>query len=179
MGLLDKIIAGGAGDLVEKLGATVDRFVTTKAETEDQRLQAEQIKEAAAQAVRNFELDLLRQAQEAEAQLLKDSADARAANVALQQASGSWLSKNVGYLLDLLLAGIWGGCTLYLIARALHLLNSGGADLTGVLAIYSTVTAAFMTSQTFHRGSSAGSARSAQLQRDLLTRMAPKGHPGG
>jgi len=172
MGLLDKVfdVSGGAAKLIQQVGATVDTFVTTKAE-------AEQLKQAAEQAVRQFEIELLKAQQEAEAAILKDTQDARAANVALQQATGSWLSKNVGYLLDLGLAAIWGGVTCYLIARALHLVSDGGGDLSAVLAIYSTVTAAFMTSLTFHRGSSAGSQRSAALQRDLLSRMAPAKHP--
>jgi hypothetical protein len=77
--------------------------------------------------------------------------------VEVQQApNASWLARNVGYVLDLLVAIVWGSCTVYLLLRALKLVGDG-ADLTGVLAIYSTVTATFMTSLTFHRGSSRGS----------------------
>lgn len=163
MPLLDKILGGAAGELVDKVGATVDRFVTTEAERAALKAELEN------ELHRHHEA-LLEQARQAEAAQLLDVQQARATNAQIQT-SGSWLARNVGYLLDLGLFLVWGTCTIYLVLRALKLVNVGSTvDLTGVLAIYSTITAAFMTSLTFHRGSSRGSEVKDAALRQLLDR---------
>lgn len=181
MGLLDKIFdpTSGAARLLDSLTKGVDTFVTTKAETEAQRLAAQKLKAEIAEGVRAWQLEVVRQVNEYERERLRDVADARAANVALQSTTASsWLAKNVGYVLDVVLAAIWGACTVYLIGRALHLVSDGDHDLSSVLAIYSTVTGAFTVSLTFHRGSSQGSANAGQFQRQLLDKLASTGSTG-
>lgn len=162
MSFIDKLLTGGAGELVDKVGQTVDRFVTTDAE------RAALKAELAAEIHRHQEA-LLETARQAETALLQDVQQARTENARIQTAGGSWLARNVGYLLDLGLFTVWGTCTIYLVLRALKLVNVGTTvDLTGVLAIYSTITAAFMTSLTFHRGSSRGSEVKDAALRQLL-----------
>jgi len=163
--LLDKILGGAAGDLVDKVGQTVDRFVTTEAERAT-------LKAELAQELHRHHEQLLEQARQAEASQLLDVQQARLEAGKVQAAAtSSWLARNVGYLLDLGLFAVWATCTIYLVLRALKLVNIGSAvDLTGVLAIYSTITAAFMTSLTFHRGSSRGSEVKDAALRQLLDR---------
>jgi len=68
----------------------------------------------------------------------------------------SWLAKNVGYILDLFLGLIWGTVTIFIIAKAFKVIHND-ADMTAVLSIYGTITAVFMISLQFHRGTSKGS----------------------
>jgi len=160
--LIDKLIGGGAGELVDKVGQTVDRFVTTEAERAA-------LKSELAAEINRHQQALLETARRVEAEQLLDVQQARATNAAIQTGGGSWLARNVGYLLDLGLFLVWGACTIYLVLRALNLINIGTTvDLTGVLAIYSTITAAFMTALTFHRGSSRGSEVKDAALRKLL-----------
>jgi hypothetical protein len=73
MGFLEKIFTGGAGELVEKVGSTVDKFVTTSAEKE--QLKQELIK------------TLYEHESKQQAELTK--------RLEIDMASDSWLSKNI------------------------------------------------------------------------------------
>lgn len=151
MPLLPALLSAGLSAVAGKIAAAVDRRVTSRAEREE-------LKAELAQELHRYEQELLELAAQAEREQLADLQHARRAAVDLQAvATASWLSRNVAYLLDLFLATIWGACTIYLVLRALKLVDGAQLDLTGVLAIYSTVTATFMTSLTFHRGTSRGS----------------------
>lgn len=151
MPLLPALLSAGLSAVAGKIAAAVDRRVTSRAEREE-------LKAELAQELHRYEQELLELAAQAEREQLADLQHARRAAVDLQAVTtASWLSRNVAYLLDLFLATIWGACTIYLVLRALKLVDGAQLDLTGVLAIYSTVTATFMTSLTFHRGTSRGS----------------------
>lgn len=70
----------------------------------------------------------------------------------------SWLSKNIAYLIDSFIMLIWGSMTVYLICVMLNFVKADiGADVSGVLGVYSGVTAIAMTVLNFHRGTSKGS----------------------
>lgn len=87
-----------------------------------------------------------------------NTADARAMNTKIQGDKPSWVARNVPYLLDLGAMGIWGALTIYIIMRALKLIEANeNADFNVVLGIYSGVTGVFMTVLNYHRGSSQGS----------------------
>ena len=46
-----------------------------------------------------------------------DTADARSANVKIQGDRPSWMARNVAYLIDIFIVGLWGGITAYLLGR--------------------------------------------------------------
>ena len=147
---LKGIFAGKTGTLVEKVGGVIDNLTLSKEEKEKFKIDTltainsheEKMAEAYA---KQFELEI------------KDMADARDSNVKIQESgNASWLAKNVGYILDLLIGGIWSALTLVIIGKAFKLVGAD-VDWATVLSVYSTVTAVFMTCLNFHRSSSAGS----------------------
>ena len=90
---------------------------------------------------------------------LADTTDARSANVKIQGDRPSWMARNVAYLIDIFIVGLWGGITAYLLGGMLHLIaQRQGVDYTGVTAIWGGVTALATQIIGFHRGSSQGSA---------------------
>lgn len=140
----------------------VDRFVPSEAE-------AAVLKAELDRALLDYEQRLAELAQQQLETATRDVQDARDKELRRLQADRlPPLARHVGYLLDLVVATVWAACTIYLLLRALKLVDVGGADLTGVLALYSTVTATFMTCLTYHRGSSASSqAKDAALRASL------------
>ena len=163
MGILSKVFSSGAGNVIKEVLSGVDEIFTSKEERI--KLESELTQKLA-------ELDLKREElaeKEVEAHLA-DIKSARDSNVAIQNSDkASWLSKNVAYILDVFVGLIWGGLTLYLSGRALRLLDSS-PDLTAVLSIYSTVTAVFMISMNFHRGTS----RSSETKQATIEKMMSK-----
>lgn len=151
MSFLDKLISGGIGDIVEKAGDVASKFIHTKDDQDAFNIKMAEIlkeKETAMSQAAQAELDAY----------LQDTQSARDANVKIQESDkSSWMSKNISYIIDIILTLVWSGLTLYLAARALKLVDTG-ADLTAVLSLYSTVTAVFMTVLNFHRGTSKSSA---------------------
>jgi len=88
-----------------------------------------------------------------------DTADARSANVKIQGDRPGWMARNVAYIIDVFIVGLWGGVTVYLLGGMLHLIaQKQGVDYTGVTAIWGGVTALATQIIGFHRGSSQGSA---------------------
>jgi hypothetical protein len=150
MGIISKILSSGAGDLIEQVGNTVDKFVTTGAEKE-------KMKEEMLKVVNEHEEKIAELGEKELEAYLKDTQSARDANVAIQNSDkASWLSKNVAYMIDLFLTLIWGSITIFIVGKVLKLIDSN-VDMTVVLSIYGTVTAVFMTVLNFHRGTSRGS----------------------
>lgn len=141
------------GEIIEKIGSTVDKFVTTKEEKERFNIELKKV-------LADYELKLLESSNKELDILLKDIASARDANVKIQESEkASFWAKNTGYFLDVFIGLVWGTMTIFLLARALKLVENQSADLTAVLSLYSTVTAVFMICINFHRGTSVGSER--------------------
>ncbi len=163
MGLIDKLISGGITNVVDSVAKVADEFITTDAERAGFKLKVEEQRIAAKQA----EDELAARIEEAH---LKDIADSRQHNAAIQQSeSASWLSKNVGYILDLFVAGIWGCITIYIILRVFNLVHIDNApDLTNVFAIYASLTGTFAVVLQWHRGSSSGSAKNGEVMRGII-----------
>lgn len=161
MGLLSNLFSGGAEKLIGTIGGVVDNLVTSKEEKEQLKIElAKEINRhnetAEAEATKRIEAEL------------KDVQSARDANARIQESDkASWWAKNTAYFLDVFLGLIWGFITVFLVMKALHLMEAYQVDLTAVLSIYSTVTAMFMISLNFHRGSSRGS-QEKQKQLDKL-----------
>lgn len=94
-----------------------------------------------------------------------NTANAREMNAKIQGDKPSWLAKNIGYFIDIILVLAWLGMTFYIVARALKIIDVDGksVDFSVVLGIYSGVTAMASTVVNFHRGSSQGSADKQRL----------------
>jgi hypothetical protein len=150
--ILTNIFSSGASDLVKNIGEAIDRNVTNKEEAAMLKLEAEKVayshvEEMAKLALQDKQADLA------------DTQQARSTNVQIQESDkASFLSKNVPYFIDMFIFLIWGTMTIYIIGRFLNILKAQqGVDFSGVLGIYSGITAIAMTVLNFHRGTSRGS----------------------
>lgn len=119
-----------------------------------------------------FETKVQELALEREKAILADVADARASNVKIQGDKPGWMAKNVAYVLDLFIFAIWGAMTIYIICKFLNIIKAQqGVDFSGILGIYSGITAIAVTVLNFHRGSSVGS----KANGDSLRKLVDKG----
>lgn len=121
--------------------------------------------EQKAEALELVKVDLERHRLENE-----NTADARDMNTQIQQSvNASWFSKNIAFLIDAFVVLIWGAMTIYIIGKFLNIIKTTqGVDFSGVLGIYSGVTAMAMTILNFHRGSSVGSKENGAVMRRML-----------
>lgn len=164
----NKITGGsGSGSLIEKLAGVANTFIKTPEERDA-------YDKAILEITNKHELDLeavITERMKIEVDAAKadhlNTADSRLMNQKIQDSEkAGWLSKNVAYILDILVSIVWCGMTVFLIAKALKLAGEG-ADLTAVLSIYATVTAIFATVLNYHRGSTAGSGRKDKTIQDM------------
>src|SRR3989337_212110 len=80
MGWIDGLIGGGVGKLVESVGNTVDKFITT----EEEKIK---LKQAVDKDIMDFKTSVLQNAESYEQELTK--------RLQADMASDSWLSKNI------------------------------------------------------------------------------------
>ncbi len=170
------LVAGPVSEIIEQLADEADRFITTPDEKKQFQLERERLTAAAreAEAARAARAEEL--LAEAERQWLADLADARQMNARLQEAAASsWMARNIAYLIDVFVTLIWGGLTLYIIARIFNLVDGGqgSPDLTAIMGIYAGITASFTTVLSFHRGTSRGSESKDLTIRNILNRPTP------
>ena len=87
----------------------------------------------------------------------EDIANARSHDVAVQNSEfGSWMSKNVAYIIDLFIVGIWGFLTIFLIVNYFTSIVAE-YDKQGIQLVWTGVSLQVVTIINFHRGSSQGS----------------------
>lgn len=149
---LANIFGGGTSELIKSVDSIVDNLSFSN--EEKAVLKAELSKNV------NDHLEKMAGLTQVELEsYMKDIADARAANVQIQNsASASWLAKNVAYCLDMFVLLIWGSMTVYIVCKFLNIIKSQqGVDFSGVLGLYAGVTALATQIIGFHRGSSKGS----------------------
>ncbi len=150
MGILSTIFSSGASKLVESVTNGLDSLITNKEEL------------AAAKLAVDKEVNRHMEAIDAEANKvyeaeLKDIQSARDANARIQESDkASWWAKNTAYFLDVFIGLVWGSITIFIAGKALKLVGAS-VDMTGILSLYSTVTAVFMICINFHRGTSRSS----------------------
>lgn len=161
-GFLKNLIAGKGSDIIRSVGEVADQFITTPHEKEqfNAELQKEVNRHTEAMAVEaTRELEVY----------TKDMANARDMNSRIQESEkASWLSKNIAYLLDAFVGVLWGTITVILFLKVFKV-TAENVDMVSLMALHGTVTAVFMISMNFHRGSSIGSERK-QRQIEKLTR---------
>lgn len=161
MSFIKTLFSTGAKELIATTGKVLDDLIPNKVEREAAKL-------AVQQEINRHEEAILKQAADLEKAYLEDVANAREANKAIQESDkSSWMAKNMAYIIDIFVTFIWGVFTLYLAAIAVKLLETK-ADMTGLLSIYSTITAVFMITLNFHRGTSQGSSDKQKLLDKML-----------
>ncbi len=150
---LASIFGKGIQEAVTSIGNIADKFIQTKSEKDEFNAKVQETLQNAGQK----ELE----------SYLADTKDARDANVKIQESDkASWLSKNVAYIIDLVLLLVWSTITLYLVGKAINVITDN-ANMTAVLSIYATVTAIFGTSLNFHRGASKGGEKANDFIRNM------------
>lgn len=161
-GIIASAMSGGADKLIEKMGNVVDNLITSKEEKETLKIELKK------EINRHNETTKAEATKRIEAEL-KDIQGARDANARIQESDkASWWAKNTAYFLDVFLGLIWGFVTIFLVMKALNLIESVKVDLTAILSIYSTITAMFMISLNFHRGTSRSSQEKQKQLNDIL-----------
>lgn len=158
-------IANAAKGLVSGLfgdgGITklIDSVTTTKEEKLQLNAELQKIQNDFELKLKDHLIEMKRLELEERKAYLADTADARSNNAKIQESDkASWLAKNVAYILDIFIFSVWGAMTVYLILMMLNFVKADkGADVSGVLGVYSGITAIAMTVLNFHRGTSRGS----------------------
>lgn len=154
---LKGIISGKGPELVKAVGDGLDSLFTSKEEKAILDNKRVEIDNLLTEKIMTHEENMENLVIKKTEIYLADTQDARANNTKIQESDkASWLAKNVGYMLDLFLGLIWGTVTIFIIAKAFKVIHND-ADMTAVLSIYGTITAVFMISLQFHRGTSKGS----------------------
>jgi hypothetical protein len=94
-GFIGKLLSGGVGDIVEKIGGVADKFIQTKEEKEAFSLEL-------LKAKADIELKASTLEKEIDEMYLKDTQSARDNNTKIQESDkASWLAKNLAYILDI------------------------------------------------------------------------------
>lgn len=152
-------IAEAGAKITENITGVIGKLFARKEGLKIQEVNLKEVEAEIQQSVNNHLIDVLKVQQEEYEAMLKDTADARKSNVDIQNSEkASWLSKNVAYIIDLFVFLIWGCMTIYIICKFLNIIKAtSGVDFSGILGIYSGITAIAMTVLNFHRGSSKGS----------------------
>lgn len=159
MSWITDIFSGGASNLVDSVSGLLGKVVTTKGEKM-------QLDNEMKKAELHFQEEMTRLSIEEQEIYLKDTQSAREMNEQVQESqNASWASKNMAYVYDVFILLIWGGLTSYIVLRWLGFIENvkDQIDMTGILGIYSGVTALATMILQFHRGSSQGSQDKTQI----------------
>jgi len=149
-GFIGKLIGSKVVDAADTIANIADKFIQTKEEKDAFSLELLQAKADIESKASTLEKDI-------DEMYLKDTQDARNANARIQESeNASWLSKNVGYILDLFLATLWGTITVIMFLKVFKI-AAQEVDMISLMSLHGTVTAVFMMSVSFHRGTSRGS----------------------
>ncbi len=94
-GFIGKLLSGGVGDIVDKIGGVADKFIQTKEEKEAFSLELLKAKSDIEQKANELEFKI-------DEAYLKDAQNARDNNTKIQESNkASWLAKNLAYILDI------------------------------------------------------------------------------
>lgn len=149
-GIAAKFTAVKGSDLVKNITNAVDTFVDTKGEKAERDLKIQEM-------VQNYNIELVKEANSSDEMYLKDIQSARDNNTRIQESDkASWFAKNTGYMLDIFLALLWGTVTVVMLLKIFKV-TAGNVDMVSLMALHGTVSAVFMMTVSFHRGSSKGS----------------------
>jgi len=163
MSWITDILSSGTSSLVDSISGLLSKVVTTKGE--QQQLDNEMKK-----AQLQYNEDLSKLTVEEQQIYMQDKANARNMNVKLELSSkASWMAKNMPYYYDIFILVLWGSLTVYITLRWMGIIEvtCKSPDMTGILGLYSGVTALATMIIQFHRGSSQGS----KDKTDLINNM--------
>lgn len=151
MSIISSILSGGAGQLIEKVGGVVDKFVTTSKEKEE-------MKQEMFKLVNEHEEKMAGIAEQEFESQLKDTQNARDANAKIQDsANASRLAKNIAYILDVIFV------TSFLLMLALICFKQVPVENKEIFYTGFGLLGGYVGSiVNFHRGTSAGSQRKSE-----------------
>lgn len=150
-------IGNAAANIIGKLKADPTKVAEAEKELAELQVNAKLESERIANESERIANETLKIEIEAEKNRLQDIADARLMNKEIQLSDkASWLSKNVGYIIDLFLGALWGTITVIIVLKLFNV-AAQNVDMVTLVSIHGTVTAVFMVTVQFHRGSSVGS----------------------
>ncbi len=158
MGILSKILGSGAGDLIEKVGGTIDKFVTTGAEKE-------QMKQEMLKLVNDHQEKVASLAQAELDSQLKDSADARNREIAI---ATSDKAPKINKIITPILA--MGTVLLTFILFYMVMFKPMGAEKDIIIYILGALTAIDSQIFSYYFGSS----KSSSAKTDQITKMLEK-----
>jgi len=164
-----KGIGDTAANIIGKLKADPTKVVEVEADLEKLRIQSSLEVERISIQAEEVANERLKIELEREKNILADTANARDMNRGIQESDkASWLAKNVGYMLDIFLGALWGTITIIILLKAFKLVGAQ-IDMSAILGIHGTVTAVFMLSMNFHRGTSIGSKNNGDVVRKIAS----------
>lgn len=150
-GIFKGLIEGGIKGIGDTAKGIIQQLADNKINKSEAELAIDKEANRASEAI-------TAQANDLEKAYLADTQNARDANARIQESDkASWLAKNIAYILDIWMGLIWGLFTIYVLALWAKIASTANIDFTGILSLYTTVTAVFMITVNFHRGTSQGS----------------------
>jgi hypothetical protein len=156
-GFITKLFSGSIGDIVDKIGNTVDKFVQTKEEKD--LLNIELLKVKADIEYKAAELEF-----KIDESYLKDTQDARSSNVKIQESDkASWLSKNTLPILTLLITTGFFGLLGFML---MHDVPAANKDILNIML--GSLGTAWITVVAFYFGSSQGSKANGEVIRQIV-----------
>ena len=159
MGILDKILSGGASDIINSVGGVIDNLTTTNAEKEQLKIELTKV-------LQDHQQKMAEQANIELGAYLADTQNSRDLNARIQESStSSYLSKNIAYWLDLSFCILFA-IMLFMIFKKEIPVSNKELFYTGFGLLGGIITQII----SFHRGSSKSSEKSG----DVLRRIAEK-----
>lgn len=154
-----KFTASKAGELIKNVSEVVDTFVDTKGEKAERDLKIREL-------IQNYNLELIKEANESDKMYLEDIQNARDNNTKIQESDkASWLAKNFSYLMDAFFILVFG-IMLFVIIKV-------GVPETNKELFYTAfgLLGGYVgTTVNFHRGSSIGSKQNGDFLRKQLNK---------
>lgn len=158
-GWISKILSGGVGDIVEKVGNVADKFIQTKEEKDAFALEILKTKASIEQSTSELEARI-------EEAYLKDTQDARESYTKIQESEkASWLSKNIMPILTLVVTTGFFGLLGYMLKYTVPESNERIMDI-----LLGSLGTAWVTMVGFYFGSS----RSSEIKSDQIHKMINK-----
>lgn len=159
-GFIGKLLSGGVGDIVEKIGGVADKFIQTKEEKEAFSLELLKAKADIEQKAADLEAKV-------EEAYIKDIQDARSSFTRIQESDkASWLAKNI---LPILTVGVTLGFFGLLFYMLKYDVPTANKDILNIML--GSLGTAWISIVGYFFGSSAGSKANADVIRKIVDKQ--------
>ncbi len=163
MSIASDLLSGGLKGLGDSVSSIIKDFKADPNKLADADLKIKELNE-------QFQEVQLKISSDIDQAYLKDTENARDSNVKIQESDkASWLSKNIGYCIDIFIMLLWGSLSAYLLVVMLKVVQrEPGVDYTAVTAIWGAISVYAGQVVSFHRGTSKGSQDKARQIEDMM-----------